>query len=77
MSFHEDTVELALCRIHVSDHVLDGELFALIGVLTISSDHYDTVYTKIWKESHRDSEAPKIMTSKNQLRADRNQLIQI
>ena len=31
-----------------------------------------SVYTKIWKKSHRDSKAPKIMSSMNQLRADRN-----
>ena len=30
------------------------------------------VYTKIWKKCHRDSKAPKIMSSRNQLRADRN-----
>ena len=28
-----------------------------------------SVYTKIWKKSHRDSKAPKIMSSRNQLRA--------
>ena len=36
-----------------------------------------TVYTKIWKKSHRNSKAPKIMSSRNQLCADRNQLIQM
>ena len=35
------------------------------------------VYTKIWKKGHRDSKAPKIMSSRNQLRADRNQLIRM
>ena len=35
------------------------------------------VYTKIWKESHRNSKAPRIMSSRNQLHADRNQLIQM
>ena len=35
------------------------------------------VYTKIWKKSRRDSKASKIMSSRNQLRADRNQLIRM
>ena len=30
------------------------------------------VYTKIWKESHRDQEAPMIVSSRDQLRADQN-----
>ena len=32
-----------------------------------------TVYTKIWKESHRDPEAPSIVSSRDQ--ADQKQLI--
>ena len=35
------------------------------------------VYTKIWKESHRDPEAPRIVSSRDQLRADQKQLIQM
>ena len=35
------------------------------------------VYTEIWKEGHGNSKAPKIMSSRNQLRADRNQLIRM
>ena len=36
-----------------------------------------SVYTKIWKESHRDPEAPRIISSRDQLRADQKQLIQM
>ena len=36
---------------------------------------FSCVYTRIWKKSRRDSKAPKIMSSRNQLRVDRNQLI--
>ena len=35
------------------------------------------VYTKIWKKNRRDSKAPRIMSSRNQLRTDRYQLIQM
>ena len=35
------------------------------------------VYTKIWKESHRDPEAPRIVSSRDQLRVDQKQLIQM
>ena len=35
------------------------------------------VYTKIWKESHRDPEAPRIVSSRDQLRTDQKQLIQM
>ena len=35
------------------------------------------VYTEIWKKSCRDSKAPKIMSSRNQLREDQNQLIRM
>ena len=38
---------------------------------------YGLVYTKIWKESHRDLKAPKIMSSRKQLRVDQNQLIRM
>ena len=37
----------------------------------------DVVYTKIEKESHRDPEAPRIVSSRDQLRADQKQLIQM
>ena len=35
-------------------------------------DKSDVVYNKIWKKSHRDSRALEIMSSRNQLRVDRN-----
>ena len=35
------------------------------------------VYTRIWKKSRMDLKAPEIMSSRNQLRADRNQLIRM
>ena len=35
----------------------------------------ENVYTKIWKESHRDPEAPRIVSSRDQ--ADQKQLIQM
>ena len=45
------------------------------GIIHILTDLIVSVYTKIWKESHRDSKAPRIMSSRNQLHADWNQLI--
>ena len=36
-----------------------------------------SVYTKIWKKNCRDSKAPKIVSSRDQLRADQKQLIQM
>ena len=37
----------------------------------------DGVYTKIWKESHKDSKAPEALSSRNQFHADWNKLIQM
>ena len=45
------------------------------GIIRILIDLVVSVYTKIWKKSCRDSKAPKIMSSRNQLYVDRNQLI--
>ena len=39
--------------------------------------HCQSVYTKIWKESHRDLEAPRNVSSRDQSRADQKQLIQM
>ena len=36
-----------------------------------------SIYTKIWKESHRDLEAPRIVSTRDQFRADQKQLIQM
>ena len=47
------------------------------GILSKTKSSIQTVYTKIWKKSRRDSKAPKIMSSRNQLHADRNRLIRM
>jgi len=38
---------------------------------------YQSVYTRIWKEDLKSSRTPKIMSARNRLRADRNQLIRV
>ena len=61
---------------HVDGEVLNDEVVIIHSTGSVGEPEvFKPVYTKIWKESHRDPEAPRIVSSRDQ--ADQKQLIQM
>ena len=64
-------------EIHLGMNIMKISSKVMLSYHLYSSAYEVDVYTKIWKESHRDPEAPRIVSSRDQLRADLKQLIQM
>ena len=58
--------------------LLHGELERFVFLQNETTQSmFDSVYTRIWKKDLRSSSAPEIMSARDQLRTDRNQMIRM